>query len=77
MDRRQSGQTNHSEYRDLRGIPSESFLHLDRNIAINVGLFLFGNGAGTHGEVKINTTASVHCPIGLTIIDASFKTTCT
>ena len=33
--------------------------YLDQNIAINVDLFLYGNGARTQGEVKINATASV------------------
>ena len=35
------------------------FLPLNRNIAINVELFLYGNAVRTQGEVKINATASV------------------
>ena len=44
----------------MRGIPNDSFLPLDRNVAINVELCLYGNAARTQGEVKINATASVH-----------------
>ena len=43
----------------MRGIPNGSFLPFDRNIAINVDLFLYGNGARTQGEVKINATVPV------------------
>ena len=48
----------------MRGIPNDSFLPLDRNVAINVELFLYGNAARTQEEVKINATASVlvHVP---------------
>ena len=42
-----SGKMNHSEYLAMRGIPNDSFLPLDRNIAINVELILYRNGAGT------------------------------
>ena len=52
--------TNHSENLAVRGIPNDSFLPLDRNIAIDLELFLYGNAAGTQREVKINATASVH-----------------
>ena len=44
----------------MRGIPNDSFLPLDRNVAINVELFLYGNAARTQGEVKINATAYVY-----------------
>ena len=50
---------NHSEYLAVRGITKDSVLPLGRNIAINVDLFLYVNGAWPHGEVKINATASV------------------
>ena len=38
----------------MRSVPSDSFLSLDRNVAINVELFLHGNAERTQGEVKIN-----------------------
>ena len=51
--------TNHSENLAVRGIPNDSFLPLDRNIAINVDLFVYDNGAGTQEEVKLYAIASV------------------
>ena len=51
--------TNHSKYLAVRGIPNDSLLPLDRNIAIYMELVLYGNAAGTQGEVKINATTSV------------------
>ena len=44
----------------VRGIPNGSFLLLDRNIAINVDLILYVNGAWTQKEVTIYATASVY-----------------
>ena len=43
----------------MPGIPNDSFLPLDRNVAINFDLILYGNAARMQGEVGINTTASV------------------
>ena len=55
-----SGKTNHSEYLALRGIPNDSFIPLDRNIAISVDLFLYENETERkETEVKCNATASV------------------
>ena len=43
-----------------QGIPNDSLLPLDRNIAINVKLFLYGNRATeTQGEVKFNAASFV------------------
>lgn len=50
---------NHSEYLATQGIPNNSFLPLDRNVAIKFKLLLYGNATRTQGEVKINATASV------------------
>ena len=55
---RNGGKTNHSENLAVRGILNNSFLPLDRNIAIYVEFILYGNGAGTEGEVKLNATSS-------------------
>ena len=44
----------------MQGIPNDSFLPLNQNIVIDLELFWYENRAGTQGEVKLNTTASVH-----------------
>ena len=43
----------------MGGIQNDSFLKLDQNISIELELFLYGNGVGTQGDVKLNATASV------------------